>query len=477
MTTGPRRAGLVDAAGYVPRYRLSGSTVAAVWGGGSGERAVANYDEDALTMAIEATLLVTDGRDPARLGACLFASTSAPYVEKSSAALLATVVDAPADIVTADVGGSLRAGTTALKLALDTVSAGSADEAIVAAGNMRPAPPGSELELAFGDGGGAVLVGTDDLVATFEGACTLSHDFTDVWRNDGDRYVQTLADPAFVRAYGLDRHVGEAVEGLLRRTGRKRTDLARVVLYAPDARTHAALVRELQLPEAAVATTAVVARVGNTGVASCLLGLAAALETAAAGDQVLVVSYGNGAEALLFETTERVHARRPRRPVSAQIDAGRPLTEYGKLLRFRRHVETEVVRSFSSVPALVREERQNLRLYGQKCSDCGAVSYPRRHLCWQCASNRLVDHRLARRGRVFTFTKDHLVPNPDPPTVMVAADLDGGGRFYGQLTDADPAAVGFDMAVELTFRRLHEGDGYVNYFWKLRPAAGAGTGA
>ena len=53
---------------------------------------------------------------------------------------------------------------------------------------------------------------------------------------------------------------------------------------------------------------------------------------------------------------------------------------------------------------------------------------------------------------------------------MVAADLEGGGRFYGQLTDCDPDRVDFGMPVELTFRRIHEGDEMVNYFWKFRPA-------
>ena len=66
-------------------------------------------------------------------------------------------------------------------------------------------------------------------------------------------------------------------------------------------------------------------------------------------------------------------------------------------------------------------------------------------------------------------TQDALVPNPDPPTVMVAADLEGGARFFAQLTDADPATVAVDMPVELTFRRIHEGEDLVNYFWKFRP--------
>ena len=61
------------------------------------------------------------------------------------------------------------------------------------------------------------------------------------------------------------------------------------------------------------------------------------------------------------------------------------------------------------------------------------------------------------------------MPNPDPPTVMVSADLEGGGRFYTQLTDCDPATVAFEQPVELCFRRIHEGEGIINYFWKFRP--------
>ena len=52
------------------------------------------------------------------------------------------------------------------------------------------------------------------------------------------------------------------------------------------------------------------------------------------------------------------------------------------------------------------------------------------------------------------------------------ADLEGGGRFYTQLTDGDPDALTFDLPVELTFRRFHEGGGLVNYFWKFRPLLG-----
>ncbi len=464
--------GIVSAGAYVPRYRLSAKTLASVWGtGGSGERAVANYDEDSLTMACEAALDALHGRDGRRVGACFFASTTPPYLEKSSATLLAAVADLGPEVLTADFGGSLRCGTTALRLALDVVKAGTAPEALVAVADIRPVAPGTAEEGQFGDGAGALLIGREGVIASFEGGYSVSREFTDVWRGPADRYLTVLPDMTFVKAHGLDKHIGEAVEGALRATGRKREDIAKIVLYGPDARTYAALVKQLRLPEHAMPKEPVIGKAGNTGSASCLLGLCAALEECRPGDQVLVVSYGSGAEALLFQCTDALSRARLRHPVSAQLARGAPLTHYGKFLAFRRHVETEVMRAFSSVPTMVREERQDLRLYGQKCGDCGAVSYPRRHLCWQCSSKNLGEYRIGRRGKIFTFTRDHLVPNPDPPTVMVSADLDGGGRFYTQLTDCDPAAVAFEQPVELCFRRIHEGEGIINYFWKFRPAA------
>ncbi len=454
---------------HIPRYRLSGQTLAAVWGGsGGGERAVANHDEDSLTMAVEASLAALAGRSGQELGGVLLATTTPPYAEKSSAAILAAVVDAGRDLFVTDLGGSLRAGTTGLRLALDAVRAGSAREVLVAAADIRPAPPGGDLEALLGDGAAAVVVGEGDVLARFEGAYSLTHEFSDVWRKADARFPEQ-GDPPFVRAYGYEKLIPEAVSGLLTRLGLKPQDVARVACYAPDARLAPGILRALKFPDTAVLRLPLLASVGNTGTASPLLALAAALEEAQAGDRVLVVGYGSGADALLFQATERIERWDRSHGVTAQLRAGRPLVHYGKLLQFRRLVESEVLRAFTSLPVMQREERQDLRLYGQKCAACGAVQYPRRHLCWQCSGKDLGEYRLGRRGRVFTFTRDHLVPSPDPPTVMVAADLEGGGRFYTQMTDTDPAAVEIGTPVELTFRRFHEGGELVNYFWKFRP--------
>jgi len=100
---------------YVPRHRLDRSLIARAWGAAQppGEIAVANYDEDALTMATDAALACAPDAEAASLDALYFASTSAPYREKQVASVIATACDLPRRVHTADFTGSARAGVSA----------------------------------------------------------------------------------------------------------------------------------------------------------------------------------------------------------------------------------------------------------------------------------------------------------------------------------------------------------------------------
>src|SRR5512136_2608991 len=91
------------------------------WGGFAmpGERAVAYYDEDSVSMAVEAALDCLTGMDPKKVDGLFFATTTSPYKEKQCSALMAIPLDMRQDIRTADLNASLRAGTTALALAYD----------------------------------------------------------------------------------------------------------------------------------------------------------------------------------------------------------------------------------------------------------------------------------------------------------------------------------------------------------------------
>src|SRR3989442_9885954 len=106
---------------------------------GGPEKAVGGWDEDGVPMAGAAAVDCLHGIDRRNVDAVFFASTSYPFQEKQGAAIIAKALDLRRDVRTADVGGSLRAGTNALRAALDAVGAGSAPQVLLLARGTRMA--------------------------------------------------------------------------------------------------------------------------------------------------------------------------------------------------------------------------------------------------------------------------------------------------------------------------------------------------
>ena len=154
-TAAAAAVGIAAFGAYIPRYRLGADT--AGWGARQ-QRAVANFDEDSVTMAVAAGADALGGRDRAGIDGIIFASTTAPYAEKQAAAIVAAALDLRPDIFAADIGNTLRAGTTALKAALDAVAAGSARQVLVVIADSRQGPPRGDTERNAGDGAAAFVI-------------------------------------------------------------------------------------------------------------------------------------------------------------------------------------------------------------------------------------------------------------------------------------------------------------------------------
>ncbi len=464
--------GIISYSVYIPRYRMTRDTIGKAWEtrAGKGERAVANHDEDCITMAADAALGCKGGAPGADFGGLYFASTTAPFKEKSNAAAVATVVDLPDDgAITADFGGSLRCGTSALKAAVDAVKAGTSNNIIVTAADMRMVEPGGALEGTLGDAAAALRIGSDDLIATIDAVYSYSTDFMDVWRCDEDVYLRS-EDAKYITSQGYEKHIKKAFNALLRKGGLAAGDIAKVALYAPDGGAFRGQTKTLGVKPEAFAEDSLLDSVGCTGSAAVFISLAQALDTAKPGDRIVMIGFGNGVDAILLTATDAITKSKSRGRLAAQLAWKRPLVTYGKYLKFRNLVEMERLAPFAPYPLEQREQSVNIRLYGKKCRKCGSLQFPARRVCWNCsAKDEMDDVPMTRAGVIYTFVKDHLVPSPEPPVIMVSADLDGGGRFYGQLTDCDPADAAIGMRVELCFRRLHEGGGFHNYFSKFRP--------
>ncbi len=471
-------AGIVSYGAYIPLWRLARDDIAQAWGTASlgGERSVANNDEDAITMATEAAIDCLTGFKREDVDGLYFASTTAPYREKECSTLVATASDLRPEIITADFGNSLRAATAAFRAALDAVVSGSARMVLVTASDCRIGYPRSNYEQSFGDGAAALLVGsTGKPAVTIEGTYSLANELYDVWRLDKDVYVQSWED-RFIIEHGYTENMEKAISGLMRKKGISAKDITRAVFYAPTLRAQQGLARRLGFDVRTQLQDLLINNVGITGCAHALLMLVATLEEAKAGDRILLASYGSGCDAVLLKVTEEIESiKGNRRGVKGHLNSKKPLC-YTRYLSYRGLLEPQPGEPFRLFPAATtswRERNWAIRMHGSKCKNCGTVTFPIERVCYVCRSN---DHfeevRLSdKKAHVFTFTLDNLAGRSDDPTIpQIGLEFDyEHTRGYFLMTDCDPREVKVDMPVEMTFRRLYEGAGMYNYFWKCRP--------
>jgi len=383
--------------------------------------------------------------------------------------VVATACDLPRTTAVADFAGSVRAGVAALRAALDGVRAGTIDTAMVAAADVRVVEPGSELEGQLGDSACAVAVGREGVIAELVSVGAVAEEFTYLWQNDEQRFLQ-VADARFGNTYGYARDVPEAVSAALKKAELPASKVGKLALAAPDAKVAASIAKKLGV-EASALVPLLAAEAGVLGSPEPLLMLARALETAGPNEFIVVAGYGEGADALVFRTTDALPGARPRSLADA-LQPAIPLASYERYLWARGVLPNDV--GGEPVPTYIewKELKQDIRLYGSRCLECGLVQYPMALVCLGCnAREKLVDHKLARRGTIFTYTIDMLAQVWEHPMPMVVVDLDGGGRVYLQGTDYTEGSVEVGAPVELTFRRLNEVGGQRNYFWKVRPRA------
>ena len=227
-------------------------------------------------MAAAAGRRCLHGFNPDELGALYFATTTSPYKERQCANIIAGALSAPEEIRSADFGGALKAGTSALLAALEFSSANGGKQAITCAADSRLGKMGSLQEMVFGDGAAAVLVGGEKPIAIFKGAYTLSCDFVDQLRGANTAYNRQWED-RWVRDIGYERLIPEAVTGLCRRYGLEPSDFARVIYPCYYGAARRNINKKLGLDPAQVEED-LLQETGDTGTAHPLLMLARALE-------------------------------------------------------------------------------------------------------------------------------------------------------------------------------------------------------
>jgi len=331
---------------YVPIFRIKDSEIARVWGRDPkrvpvNEKSVPGYDEDSLTMAVEATLnaLKRSNISPDIIGAILVGSESPPYAVKPSATVIAEVLGV-SRIVAVDMEFACRAGTTAMQNVIGMVGSGMIEAGIAIGTDTAQGRPGDELEYTAAAGAASYIIsksGNDD-IARFEGSFSYVTDTPDFWRREGERFprhgYRFTGEPAYFH------HIYSAAKGLMDELGLKPQDFAHVVFHQPNVKFPTRMAKQLGFNKEQLKYGLLSGYIGNTYAAASLIGLANVLDNAKVGDRILVVSFGSGAgsDAFSIIVEDGILSKRDLAPKVFDYISRKKYVDYSIYSKFRRNI-------------------------------------------------------------------------------------------------------------------------------------------
>ena len=478
--------GITSFGGYIPRLRMDRMTIYQRSGWfapatimvAQGERSFCNWDEDTLTMAVEAARDCLTGVDRVDIDGVFLCSTTPPFADRLNAGIVQTTLNLRADIDTRDLASTLRAGTGGLITALDTVKAGEAGQILVLASDKRQAKAAYFYEMWFGDGAAAVTVGDDKVVAEYLGSHSLSYDFVDHYRGSGHKF-DYMWEERWVRDEGYSKFIPEAVEGLFAKLDITMEDVDKLVFPCFFKAEHRKIAHKLGAsPDKVVDNLHDVC--GETGAAHPLVMLSHTLEDAKPGERILLCGFGQGCDAMLFQVTDEIANLPARRGIRGSLADKSTVDNYEKFLKFRElwQVETGIraeAPTQTAMTVLWRKRKMILGLMGGVCRSCGTRQWPKTDICVKpgCRAYQSQDDTefADTQATIRTFTGDLLAVSVDPPAVYGMVDFEGGGRMMADFTDCTHDEVWVGQPARLVLRRRYKDEerGFSGYFWKALP--------
>lgn len=477
--------GITGYGGYVPRWRMERRTIAAAhkWmapglaGQAKGARAFCNWDEDAITMAVEAVRDACPGQRAATIARLYAGSTTWPFEDLQNSSLVAAGAGLGADVRALDLAGSQRMATGGLLAAFDDPS-----DALLVVSDRPRALPASAQEMAHGAGAAALSFGAEGVIATLLGSASSRALFNDHVRGRGAE-SDFWWEERWVRDEGYLKLVPGVALQALAQSGVQPAEVTHFILPSAIAGVAAAVGRKVGLRPDAEADS-LQARCGYAGAAHGLLMLVNVLEKARPGDRILVLGFGQGCDALVLQVTDRIDACRPARGIVAALDAALLEESYLRLATYEGALKPDWgMRAEKPVKSIQTEQyRSAAQVYGfqaGRCGRCGTVQFPQLPLCVNPACNApeadFAQVRLAdASGSVLTITADWLSYHQAPPLYVGFVAFDNGARLMMEVADVPrDAEVDVGAPVRMVFRiKDHDTTRkYPRYFWKATPAA------
>lgn len=324
--------GIVSYGAYIPRFRIKPSQIAKTWGKevseiekslGVFEKAVASYDEDAITLAIEAAnrAIATGGIDHTQIGGITIGSESHPYAVKPSSTVVAEILGMGNDYLAADLEFACKAGTTGIQLLSGLISQGKTKFVLAIGSDVAQSKPSDVLEYTASSAAAAFVLGKTNSIANILDFTSYSSDTPDFWRKDNEKFPSHAG--RFTGSPAYFAHVIGASEKMLKQVKMKPEDFDFCIFHMPNAKFPKEAARKLGFTPKQLVPGFVVEQIGNPYSASSMVGLAATLDVAKPGDKIFLCSYGSGAgsDAFVFEVTPAIkdYQKRNTETVARQI--------------------------------------------------------------------------------------------------------------------------------------------------------------
>jgi hydroxymethylglutaryl-CoA synthase len=468
---------------YVPKRRLSCRSIddANAWlgvgrnGAGDSEKAISGWDEDAITLAVDAARACLSSNVSLPISSLFFCSTSAPFTDRLNAGIVAEALSIEgADCV--DMGGSQRCATSAI-IAAVKMSSWSAGTSLIVSSERQRHPSASPRESRSGDGAGAIALSPEAGLAKVTGFYSYTTDFVDSYRasqQDSGHYWEDR----WIREEGYLGILVAGIQKALDQTQLSINDFKFLCLPGPSSRYPSLVGKRLGFENIQNAIT-LHDVCGDTGSSYPILLLAKALELAQSRDRILLAGFGQGCDVLLLEVRDEIQTRRPT-AISETLAQRRAVTNYLQYLTLNDQVNVDLgMRSegdrSTSLSMLYRKRRMLYGLIGGECEKCRILQFPRSRICVNPSCTAVDSQKDARfsdlAATVATWSRDLLAFSYCPPACYGLLNFAPSGRMLVEFTDVDDVELSVGDPMRMVFRIIDydRERKFPKYFWKATP--------
>ena len=345
-------AGIIGYGVYIPLYRIKSEEIANTWGRDVNsvkngllinEKSLPHWDEDTVTISIEASLnaIKRAGINPKEIGAVYSGSECPAYAVKPNISMVSNAVGIGPNYTGADVEFACKAGTAALQMVLGLVKSNIIKYGLAIGADIAEIGLENVGDQSTGSGSAAFIVGnnSNEIIAEIQETLSYTTDTPDFWRRPQVRYPthaeRFTGEPAYFK------HTVTATKMLLDKVGLKPSGVDHVAFHTPNGKFPLRAAKLIGFTNEQLKHSFVVDKIGNTYSAASLIGLASILDNSKPGESIVVTSFGSGAgsDAFYLTVTDRIDEKRNLAKTTKDYLERKKYVDYTTYLKFTNRVE------------------------------------------------------------------------------------------------------------------------------------------